>query len=68
LCKYATRVLKLDSGSLISDEVGEMATASGVVKSAVEDATELVKDGISKAEKMLSNVVNKVKDTISEKE
>jgi ABC-type phosphate/phosphonate transport system ATPase subunit len=68
LCKYATRVLKLDSGRLISDEVGEMATASGAVKSAVEDATEVVKDGISKAGKMFSDVVNKVKDTISEKE
>ena len=68
LCKYATRVLKLDSGCLISDEVGEMATVSGAVKSAVGDATELVKDGISKAEKMFSNVVNKVKETITEKE
>jgi len=52
LTKFATRVIRLDSGKVISDEDGHLATLSGQAKLAVKD----VKKG---AKKLIENVKEK---------
>ncbi|MDG1546482.1 MAG: ATP-binding cassette domain-containing protein, partial [Candidatus Poseidoniaceae archaeon] len=37
LTKYATRVLQLESGKIISDEIGGLSTISGQVETAAKD-------------------------------
>lgn len=58
LTRYATRVIKLDSGKIISDESGELATPIGHAK---DGARKLVKE-VSKIGDTVSTTLNKLKD------
>ena len=44
LTKYATRVIKLDSGKIVSDESGELASTIGHAK---DSARKLVKKSLN---------------------
>lgn len=59
LTKYATRVIKLDSGKIVSDESGELASPIGHAK---DSARKLVKE-VSKLGGSVSSTLNKIKDS-----
>ena len=68
LTKYATRVVHLDSGRVVSDLQSERSRVSASLKSAVSDAAETVKENLSKAGGVISSVLDKMKEKVSEKE
>lgn len=56
LCKYATRVLKLESGKIIEDSIGGLSTAAGQVEFAAKD--------LVKGAKKIANKVKTIADEI----
>lgn len=57
LTKFATRVIRLDSGKIVSDEPGEMAGLKGQAKNAVRDLTKSGKKLVDSIKNMASDII-----------